>query len=94
MQRLLPVVVVAVLLNAGWARTAHATPIDVQFSGTYSYICGYPCPYVAPVQNGPGLIGQAGDRWNWFAASSAANQPLLDASGQTTSVTKIGRAHV
>ena len=80
----LAAVIVAALAGT---QAARAAPIDVQFSGTFSYVCGYPCAYYSPLQTGAAVVGSAGDQWNEFFASAASNQALLDTSGGTTGVT-------
>lgn len=68
------------------ATPARAALIDVQFSGTFSFVCGYACPYFSPQQTGAAVLGTNGDQWNEFFASGASNQVLTDVGGAATSV--------
>jgi hypothetical protein len=67
------------------ATPARAALIDVQFSGTFSFVCGYACPYFSPQQTGAAVLGTNGDQWNEFFASGASNQVLTDVGGSATS---------
>ncbi|HTW73063.1 MAG TPA: hypothetical protein VME47_24515, partial [Acetobacteraceae bacterium] len=67
------------------APRARAELIDVQFSGVFSLPCN--CSHVNPSQSGAAVVGEAGDQWNDFAASSASDQVLLTVNGAATGVT-------
>ena len=82
-----PLLASAALGAVAFAATpSRASVIDVQFSGTFSFVCGYPCPYYSPQQSGAAVVGAAGDLWNEFIASSASSQVLTDVGGAATGV--------
>ena len=75
---------IAVTLSA---QPSQAGLIDVQFSGTVSYVCGFLCAYTAPQQSGAAVVGSAGDQWNEVFASNASGLALTDTTGATTGLT-------
>lgn len=70
------------------ATVAQSQQIDVQFSGTFT--CPNPCgtrgtaPSVNPAQTGAAVVGNAGDVWNDFSATSLSGVSLVNTSGVAT----------